>query len=720
MAIAVSSLTIASERPGRVDAGPRWHRLFHLLCILATPPIEWSLNHNLFVTPAIGWLDPWIYTGYQLSFPTHLQMFGETYYATRLAWLLPGFAVHQVFPPLVANYVLHLSFFYILLFAVYHLVSTSINRHAGLIAAMIFGWNPTIVGALSWDYVDGTGIVFIVLSLLCIEKLSREIEPRWLWALAAGAAMAAMISSNLFLVMLWPVLALFLTLRLGVVRWRSVATALVMVGVGAAAMLGTLALVNAGLGGPWLFLGASFRMSRSMLIVPNIWRATSWSWMLQAAWLVLPVAALIGALATWVRPRWTGTPFATAIRVAVVVSFAIWLIWEARGLPMLFIPYYASYLFPFSLLALLVLGPPISAQAEARTVVLLEIGMVGLFVLAHWLVLSDVNAFWGRAWQLIPVTSSPGRLTTGVTLVACLLSIATWRFVRTESRQRMVFAALLAISFFAVPAYWPSAHALSGSRQYELIASAHRFTRDTIGTNRPKFWYYANALTNRPFIAIASTYLWGYVVINEEFPRLTDAEARDLSGGAPLVLLLPSAEEAERARRALDPYGLDFTVQNQKTFGTGDSSFVVVIANLVLKDTEAGQRRAWSFHEWQGQGGAVVQHDAADDERARAKIVLPPNSFAWTAAVGARGTPSGPYVVSLTAQGEGTLTLRLTGLERPWPLYGECPVELTPATRSIECLFSKPADPFGVELLLVNGPKARSVVSVSGVTGHRP
>jgi hypothetical protein len=690
------------------------------MCILATPPVEWCLNHNLFITPAIGWLDPWIYTGYLLSFPTHLQMFGETYYATRLAWLLPGFAVHQVFSPLVANYVLHLTFFYVLLFAVYQLVSTSINRHAGLVAAMIFGWNPTIVGALSWDYVDGAGIVFIVLSLLCIEKLSREVEPRWMWALAAGAAMVAMISSNLFLVMLWPVLTLFLILRLGVVRWRSAVTALVMVGVGAAAMLGVLAFVNARLGGPWLFLGASFRMSQSMLIVPNIWRPTSWSWMLEAPWLVLPVGALIGALATWGRPRCTGIPFAAAIRVAVVLSFAIWLIWEARGLPMLFIPYYASYLFPFSLLALLVQGPPISAQADPRTLVLLEIGTVGLFVLAHWLVLSDVNVFWERARHLIHVTSSPVRLPTAVTLAACLLSITAWRVVRTESRQRMVFAALLTISFFAVPAYWPSAHALSGSRQFEMIASAHRFTRDTIGTDRPRFWYYANARTNRPFIAIASTYLWGYVVINETFPQLTKAEARDLRGGTPLILLLPSAEEAERARSALDPYGLDLTVQKQKTFGEGDSSFVVVIANLVLKDTEAGQRRAWSFQQWQGEEGAVVQREPPEDEGARATIVLPPNSFAWTGAAAARGAPSGRYVASLTAKGEGAVMLRLTGLERPWPFYAECPVELTPANRSIECAFSKPADPMGVELALVNGPNVRAVIAVSDVTAHKP
>jgi hypothetical protein len=713
-----------AEREDRIAApvdpgSPRWYRVFHVIGILITPLAPWYLNRNLFVTPATGWLDPWLYTGYFLSFPSHLQMFGETYYATRLAWLLPGFVAHRLFSPLVANYVLHLSFLYVLLFSVYHLISTAINRRAGLLAVLMFGWNPTILAALSWDYIDGAGIVFIVLTLTCLEKLSRDGQRRSLWALSAGASMVAMICSNLFLIVLWPVFTLFLLMRVGLVRWRSAASGLLVAATGAMAMLVTFAVANARLGGPWLFLGASLRESRDLLTTPNIWRASSYVWLLQASWLALPVGAAVGALATLVRRKRPPISFAAAIHVSLLLTFGIWVVWEARGVPVLFIPYYASYLFPFALLALFVQGPPVRTESDVRTNVLIELGLLSLFVLAHWIVLSDATAFWWGALRHFPFMRAPGRLSTDVTLAASLLAIASWRFVKIEWLRWAVFGTFLIASYFAVPGNWPAAHGQNSPRQFDQTAAAHRFIQENVGTTKPRFWYYATALTQLPFVPIASTYLWGYVIINQEFPELTSTQAADLSAGTPLVLLVRSEQEAERARPALAGLGLDYTVKTHRVFGNGDTSFMVVIASLVFADTDVGQRRVWTFRQWQAENGATVQRDSTTSGDTRATISLPPNGYAWTATANARNAPSGRYVAASTLKGEGALTIRVSGLDKPWPVYQDCPVSLTPAAQSVECVFTKPVAPTGVEIAFMNTSNARVVVATSEITTHK-
>jgi len=707
-----SSVTPATDRVDSMDSPGR--RRFHLGCILATPLVQWWINHNLFITPALGWLDPWVYTGYFLSLPTHIRMFGETYYATRLGWLLPGFVVHTAFSPLVANYVLHLSFLYVLLFAIYYVIAHSINRHAAIVATLMFAWNPTILGSLSWDYPDGSGIVFIALSLLCLERLSCEPKRWWLWALSAGAAMVAMISSNFFLVVLCPVLASFLIMRVGLTRWQSVAADLLVVGAGAAAMLGAFAFVDVQLGGPWLFLGASMRQSRSMLTTPNIWGADSNAWVFQATWLVLPVGATIGALTTLMPSRRTARSFATAIQLSLLISAAIWLLWPARIVPVLFIFYYASYLFPLALFALFVQGP-LGHEADVRTATLTELGLLGLFVLAHWLVLTDVGAFWWRVWQLVHVTASPQRLATAITLAACLLAVFVWRFVSIRWLQKAIFATLLTVSYLAVPGNWPVANGQDSRRQFERTVAAHRFIRDEIGVAKPRFWYHATPATTLPFIAIASTYLWGYVVINEALPLLKDTEAANLMPGTPLVLLAGSAEEAEGARRALAAFGFDYIVRVQKTFADDEMSFVVVVANLVFNDFDTGRPRAWQFREWQGEAGAVVGRDSPSGDETESSIALPPNAFAWTAT---RGAPAGRYMASLLLKGEGTVAVRINGLDKPWPVYNECVVNLIPSGESIQCAFRKPADRMGVELALINRSQSRVVVSAAAVTAR--
>src|SRR5215467_1325496 len=96
------------------------YRAYHVVTLAGIPLLQLAVYPSLFVTPGGNQsIDPWVYVGFSLSLPAHLQRFGETYYASRLSWIVPGFIAHRLFPPLVAEYVLHLAFFYALLAATY-------------------------------------------------------------------------------------------------------------------------------------------------------------------------------------------------------------------------------------------------------------------------------------------------------------------------------------------------------------------------------------------------------------------------------------------------------------------------------------------------------------------------------------------------------------------------------------------------------------------------
>jgi hypothetical protein len=95
-----------------------------------------------------------------------------------------------------------------------------------------------------------------------------------------------------------------------------------------------------------------------------------------------------------------------------------------------------------------------------------------------------------------------------------------------------------------------------------------------------RFWYQAPSGSAPPFRAIASTYLWGWVLVNEEMPHLTGQEAETIDPDSRLVLLINRQAEADDARTALGRSGFGYTVIAHQTFDSGGHPFTVLIADL--------------------------------------------------------------------------------------------------------------------------------------------
>jgi len=572
----------------------RNYRLLHVLVLIAIPWIELLINPNLFIVPDVrnAYIDPWLYTGYFLSLPEHLLRFPGYYYGSRLSWLVPCYLAHKAFPPLLANYVLHLGFFYVLLAATYALVKSAVNRHAAILVTIVVAWSPGILGSLGWDYVDGAGIVFIVVALLCLEKAVQPGRFRWAWSVAVGIPMACMASSNVFLMVLWPVFGAFLLLRVGSARWRDVIRVGVMAAVGLGLILLMFAFIDTRLGGPWMFLAPQLNFGRVLVSAPNPEMLHSYSWLWRATWLVLPTVAAVGALVSCLRPKPSESRFGRVMQVVLLMAVAIWIAVQIQGTPVLQLDYYSSYLAPLALIALPLQGGELGAGLGRRSIVTLELAALCLFALARWLIVPVVPDLWLRArpwleprlsaWLWGSSIDHESAFVALVGIAAGLVAVLALRANNYPRLRWIVFALGFAVACVAGPPYMPSAKVQSGSAYYEETLAAHRFISQHIGRRDLRFWYKCPPGTRRPMRSVSSTFLWGPVLLNynENMPVLSKDEANMLGPQTRLVLLAPTVEETEAARAPLRTFGFDYHLVAQREFGSGDLSLAVVIVDL--------------------------------------------------------------------------------------------------------------------------------------------
>ena len=158
-----------------------------MLLLLAVPWVFLAIDPNWIYSRLLR--DFWIYYGYFRNFPDHLSWFHEQYYSSRLSVILPGALVYRLFPPLVANSVLHLGIDYLCVLSLYLALRRSCDRASSLVAAIALGANPAFLDAIGRDYVDGFGMAyFLVALLLIICAAETRSSSRWLFAAGAVAS----------------------------------------------------------------------------------------------------------------------------------------------------------------------------------------------------------------------------------------------------------------------------------------------------------------------------------------------------------------------------------------------------------------------------------------------------------------------------------------------------------------------------------------------------
>ncbi len=564
----------------------RRHRAFHWAVIFATPWLLLAVNPNLFVTPYTNkWIDPWLYTGFFLSLPEHFARWGDTYYATRLSWLLPGFALHRLFSPVVANYVLHIGFFYVLLFATYFLVTSGINRTTAFVVTLLVAWNPEVLGAIGWDYVDGAVITYFAVSLLCLEKASADGSRTWLWGVAAGAGLACMATANLVATTLWPICGLFLLLRVGASRWRRVFAILGVAAIGASAMFAAFGLANQQLGGRFLFLQPSVVFAGTRMWLPSPWDVEGMAWLPDSPALILPAIATLGAVLALAGRAPVARSFSGSLQVTFLVATVWWVIHSALWTHSIHIFYYTSYLVPLALVTLAVHPySPLKIIPGLRTGHALALELATLAVLVvHLLFLRHGDAW---AWKSVGSTLNAAMSTRyGINAyVGCAVAgvaLISLRLVRARWFQWPAFLLALLMAYSSVPENFAIWSLPRVKDDLALTASVHEYIRRHLDPNRSfRMWYRIVKGEPRPYRNISSSYLWGYVLVNEAMPLLEPNPPTPLDANAQLVLMAANQREVETARAALRKVGFVYSPQVQQEFGPPDIRFQVIIGGL--------------------------------------------------------------------------------------------------------------------------------------------
>ena len=241
-------IVMAPTKHRKFDSGD----VFSCLTIALLPFILLTINDTWIFSDVYG-IDRWIYSGFHLHLPEFLKAFGDTYYASRVPWTVPGWLLHSALADAHALYVLHFAVFYLAVFSLYFTIRTIFaNAAAACAAALLLGTQSYFLYAVGWDYVDGPSIAFLLGSFAAMA--SAAIHRRWrLAAVMWGVATSLAVSTYILLVVFVPVqIAMFLFLNRFRGKRPTLAVAALFFLGGAIATL-CLGLINWLLGGHFLY-----------------------------------------------------------------------------------------------------------------------------------------------------------------------------------------------------------------------------------------------------------------------------------------------------------------------------------------------------------------------------------------------------------------------------------------------------------------------------------
>ena len=549
----------------------------HVIVLLSIPALVLLRQTNAIFNEAksiesSNFVDSWLYLGFFRNFVDFKRyLFTDTYYASRMSWILPGWLVNQVFSPEIANYVLHLSVFYLFVFSLYFAVSRLAHRRAALVAALAGGFYPYLWRAVGSDYVDGAGIAYYTAGFALLTRAAFS-QRRRMSLMLAGVFAAAAIHTNLF----WCVPASLLAIHycgMAMIQpkeWRrAISDLLLWYPAGFLALTGLLAAINFWVVGyPWFYM-ASIRFLRNSGTVSRYAHYGAFGWPLRQ-WLKYPLVTFVASfLITGVR-LWQDRSRKNLQAVLVVAHlgllFIIFAAFEGRGTSVLTLEYYASYLIPLTFLAIGVTLPSTENSWVFTGWILAVTGALGC---TWWIYSSPIPKEW-----------------TVSSVLPAILFIVTAGLLRYQAGAAVASVLGLGLLTYSVR---PSPGSGATDRRdafQRLMQAGSRIELQRRG--RPlRFWYDLRESSGAEFRALCSTYLYEYSLISEGFPVLPDD--RDLEPGVLLIMPTNRTDLPARALDALKRKGLGGAVEDAGPIGEGTNAYhlYTIVPQFDAQGTEA-------------------------------------------------------------------------------------------------------------------------------------
>lgn len=552
--------------------------------------------------------DSYVYLGYIRNFSHHITVFAGTYYGTRLPFIIPGYICYKIFPPLVANYVLHLGFYYVALFSLYFILRIVLNKRAALLTAALMGFYPYFMAATGWDYIDGAGIAYFLLTVLLLtlaaksphiaqtpnlkQRNSSTFSKKFgLLLFMAGMSLAALIYTNTFLLIMIPSLLLYY-LVMRPQSWSLLLNSALIAGSGGILATILLGIVNVAAGGSFLFFIPSLISAGFLLIRSNPWLASDYTWLLHVPFMVFPffifLTSFLLLAVSLIRVKSSLFKMNSILQVARdnifslchLLNFLLMLILQLLGKPGFQYTYYASYLLPTAFLAAgAQLAAPLSRLSKNQYIIIAITAislLAGSYLIYYHTPLRSVLRCADSIWYVSAV------LIAGV----LCLSIA-------GKRRQTVNTLLVSIAFLF---FASTTLTLIANRQITFCACDQRQqnflaviksddiirTYDTNGNLR--FWYNAAEPLGDLYMSIASTRLWGYRLINDKFPEIVEpdfpfhkheAATVQIPPGTDIVILSGDKDALAKANAALNLIGLQANLIGMEEITQGSISFTM-------------------------------------------------------------------------------------------------------------------------------------------------
>ena len=555
----------------------------NILFILILPILLILLNRDWIFFTINHQIDPGVYLGYFLNLKQNLQTFADTYYGTRLSWILLGYLAYHLFPPLVANYALRIGLYYASVISLYLILKYTVSRRAALITSIFMGYYSYFLLAIGWDYVDGIGIAYYLLTMLMLTlnvKFSR-----WkFWLCLSGFFYGALIYSNLFWLTFTPLVAIYFIFTNREFRQNSLATSIFTFISGFFSITLLLGTINYFINNEFFFFLPSLQFASANVNQSNPWKTNFFLWIDFASWLILPAITFFISLIYLVlaRPRKIkkSQKFTVFFASLFILQLLIMVAWELKGNPILQLPFYASYLIPSMFLSLgAICFADFEKLKDAQFKIICCISVFSILFL-----ISIKSNFILYNLSYINILLIAG-------LIFLILKIIFLSFLlKNERKSYQLHYFLTSLLIFSLLNYISLYNSLplnefpNNQDSFLAVMDGIKTIQKSEDSKNLRFWYSSNSPLSKVYRSIAASYLWEYRLISDNYPSLTRNSKPDntINPSTNLVILSDEKESLEKADIALNRVGLKAKLLSEKIIHEGTVAFKMTFIETQL------------------------------------------------------------------------------------------------------------------------------------------
>jgi hypothetical protein len=579
---------------------------YHLI-LFALPWLLLGVNVNWPFANGDNW-DPWFYWGHSQAFPK-LFLSNPCYDGERLPVILPGYLFHHIFAPLAAEVLFHTTFFYIAIYSAYFILKSTQDRHTAVLLATLLACHSFFIGAMGWDYIDGSGIAYYLLTLALLTRALQGSKPQ-MWLALAGAACGACFYTN----PIWVIpMAFFVPYYLlpacanaREARYSAIITAGKWFALGFAGLTLGLGAINYLTVGTFWFYTRSLGVASALNAIPE-WNSHDYAWLTRATWLVFPAITFVGVLtfiirATAVRalayvcPKWFSHSGAGGILPFLLLGnyfycflalFYLTFILRHRVLELGF---YANLLIAPMFLALGsgILTPPQTLDGRGFLKVVATAGVICILPLWMQVRYTDVLAMLPFLKQHSPMLKYYLAFPTIVGSAALLFAIA---LPRTFHVWRWSIVAFSVVGFGLVPEHtgsiWLSSY--HGPALYSRVARALDVVRMHSALEKPPFvWFSAQERSAYDYNAICMS-LRAHSTMDVNFPSLSPTSV--IAPDSLILVLAESKEIPSAAEQALRQVGVHGELESQVRIANKDAAYWITFLRARKAESALTARR---------------------------------------------------------------------------------------------------------------------------------